>query len=274
MKKLSLFLLLPFILTACIRGIDNRPDDHATIEAKAPVINLPAPQTVNTDKLEKGLSEIVSSSNATKAELTGLLNAQVSKLGEKVTGLETNLSDLIKINNTMSATAQAEFRARLDATLQAYTEIKAEMHNVLTVNNDLRAQLRVDFGKISADLGAQVGVGNSIDKRIEELKQTFISSAGRDVNMLPQQAVDIIVSSYQTFGITVLLLLSVATIVISMTFKYSRLRAERRALDEQGERKLYYDLLISVTGKLPPEESGEIERQLRNAKGNSADSSV
>ena len=265
--RISVFFLLPFILTACIRGIDVRPDDHATIEAKAPVINLPAPQTVNTDKLEKGLSDIVTSSNATKAELTGLLNAQVSKLGEKVTGLEANLSDLIKINNTMSATAQAEFRARLDATFQAYTEIKAEMHNVLTVNNDLRAEMRVDLGKISADLGAQVGIGNSIDKRIDELKQTFISSAGRDVNMLPQQAVDIIVSSYHTFGVTVLLLLTVATIVISMTFKYSRLRAEKRASDEQSEQKLYYDLLISVLGKLSPEESSKIERQM-NAKGN------
>lgn len=272
--RVLVFLSLSFVLFGCIRGMDIRPSDSGVVEAKAPIINVPAPQIVSTDKLEKGLSDIVTSSNATKAQLTGLVNAQVSKLGEKVTGLEASLSDLIKISNNMNATAQADFRARLDVTMQAYTEIKAEMHNVLSVNNDLRAQLRVDLGKISTDLGAQVGVGNSIDKRIEELKQTFVSSAGRDVNMLPQQAVDIIVSSYHTFGVTVLILLVVATIVISMTFKYSRLRAEKRALDEQGERKLYYDLLISVMGKLPPEESGEIERQLRNAKGNSADSSV
>ena len=272
--RISIFFLLPFVLSACIRGIDVRPDDHATIEAKAPVINIPAPQTVNTDKLEKGLSEVMSSSNATKAELTGLLNAQVSKLGEKVTGLEMSLSDLIKINNSMSATAQAEFRARLDATLQAYTEIKAEMHNVLTVSNDLRAEMRIDLGKISTDLNAQVGVGNSIDKRINELKQTFISSAGHDVNMLPQQAVDVIIGSYRMFGITILLLLVVATIVISMTFKYSRSRAEKRAADEQSERKLYYDLLISALGKLSPEDSVHIERQLKDAKGNSTDSSV
>ena len=53
MNKIILFM--PFLLSACFRGVDIRPDDHGVVEAKAPVINLPPPQNINTDGLEKNI---------------------------------------------------------------------------------------------------------------------------------------------------------------------------------------------------------------------------
>jgi archaellum component FlaC len=194
-------------------------------------------------------------------------------LGEKVTGVEARISELVKLNATMNNTANTNLGARLEGVNSEIAGIKAQMTNIVNLHSNVEAQLsaiaqiKFQLGKMTADLAGQAGVNNSIEKRIEDLKQTFVSSAGRDVNMLPKQAVDIITESWKFFGIVIGILLIAATTIISLSYKYARQRAEKRFEIEKKTKDNIYKLLHGVLVEVPPDKATNIRNRLGEVDG-------
>jgi hypothetical protein len=263
-------ILLACSITGCIDVASPKPrQEGGEIDSKGPTINLPAPQTVDTEKLEKNIKDqITASSNNTQNQLSGLVTASVSKLGEKVTGVEARVTDLIKVEATMNNTAQADLRAKVDSVITTQAEFRAEMNNMVEVSNKMSADLKAfadikfQLGKITSDIEGQAGVNNKIEKKIEDVKQTFLSRAGRDVNMLPKQAVDIITNSWMFFAGLVSTLLAAATTIISLSYKYARQRAERRFELEKDSKEKLYELLHATLVELPPEKAEGIKSKM------------
>lgn len=280
-----ILVLALLTLTGCITGQKNR-QEGGTVTAIPPKITDWLLQQSDREKFNTELEgqkeelqkQITASSNATQAQLSGLLNASVSKLGEKVTGVEARVSELVKLNATMNNTASAELKTSLDKVNAEITGIKAQMTNIVSLQNNMKAELsaiteiraqlsavadiKLQLGKVTADVEAQAGVNNSIDKKIEDIKQTFVSSAGRDVNMLPKQAVDIITDSWRNFGIIIGLLLGAATTIISLSFKYARQRAEKRFEIEKQTKENAYKLLHDALIEIPPEKATNLRGKL------------
>jgi hypothetical protein len=261
-------IISTLLLTGCIA--DQRTDNQGgNARTDGPIINLPAPQTVDTEKLEKNMTDkIIASSNTTQNQLSGLLTTSISKVAEKVTGLETNLSELIKLNTTINNTAQAEIKTKLDSAITLNTELKAEMKNIIEVNNKMEAELkilteiRVEIGKFNTQAQGQVGWNNKLENKIEDLKQTFTSTAGRDVNMLPQQAVDVIINSWKLFAAIIATIMTAATTILSMSYHYARIRAEEAFKLEHQERQNTHKLLLIALAHCPADKADEIKRNL------------
>jgi hypothetical protein len=280
MMKKIIILLAPFVLFGCIRGADNRKgDDNSEMKVTGPIIKKIDDVSKqidikdNIDKVGKEISDkIITSSNATKADLSGLLNTSISKVGEKVTGLETNLSELIKFSATMNTNLSSEIKAKIEATATLNSELKAEMKNMINLSNKMEARLeaitdiQIQLGKINTEAQAQVGLSNRIDKKVDELNQTFNSNAGRDVNMLPKQAVDIIIGGYENSAIIISLILGLASFVICMAYRYSRMRAENRFNAERDDRKFYHNLLIRALSQMDGSSAEVIECQLERGR--------
>jgi hypothetical protein len=202
--------------------------------------------------------------------MSGLLTASVSKLGEKVTGLEANLSDLIKLNATMNNTASAEIKTKLETTLAAHIELKAEMKNMVDITSKIETHLtaitdiRIALDRMTNQANAQVGWNNKFESKIEDVKQTFTSQAGRDVNMLPQQAVDVIIGSWEFFATLISIILAAATTVISRAYKLAREKAERDFQLERQEKQNIHKLLLAALAHCPADKARELEGKINS----------
>lgn len=264
----KILIIIPLILSGCIA--DQRTDQKGgEANTSGPTINIPPAQTVDTEKLEKNIGDkIIASSNTTQNQLAGLLTTSVSKVGERVTGLEANLSELIKLNATMNNTAQVEVKAKLDATISLTTQLKAEMNNMVNISNKIEAHLtaltdiKVELGKINTQAQGQVGWNNKLENKIEDIKQTFTSTAGRDVNNLPKQAVDIIIGSWEFFAILISILCGAATTIISYSYKLARERSDSAAKLERQSHQNTYKLLLSAISHCPLNKQEEIKKAL------------
>jgi inner membrane protein involved in colicin E2 resistance len=264
----TIILLIPIILCGCIADQRSNNTGGDTTQS-GPTINVPPPQMVDTTGLEKRIGDqITASSNTTQNQMSGLVTASVSKLGEKVTGLETNLSELIKLTANFNTTVQSEIKTKVEAISIINTELKAEMHNIFTISNKVEARLNVlneiklELGNLNTQAQGQVGWNNKLENRIEDVKQTFTSAAGRDVNMLPKQAVDIIIGSWEFFTIMLSIILSAATTVIAFSYRYARMRAEKRFELEKQERHNLHKLLMVALAHCPADKAEEIKKNI------------
>ncbi len=242
---LSWFLIV--LLASCIADQQG----HQNQQVAPPVINIPPSQKVDTDALRQGIKDdITASSNATASQMTGAVNASISKLAEKLVGLEANLSATITNTATMTNQASAELRAKLDASLTAFTELKASLSMVNEFNakmenrinldaslvKDLQAQIGSMAAQMTASANAQVGLYNKIDSRLENI------SAGRDVNQMPKETVEVMLGSYRmVMSITGSLML-VITLLAGYAYRNTRKREQSQA-----------DLLMTLLTHVQPD---------------------
>lgn len=146
----------------------------------------------------------------------------------------------------------AELRAELNTKIGVIEELKI-------ANSSLKAEVKAQ-GQIAAN--AQIGK-NTFEQQIKDIKQTFESKAGRDVNMYPPQAVETIKSTYHFFLGIIGALCTLATTIIGMSFKYSRQRAERRFELERKRSDEIHELLTSALVYVPKERAEQIETRMQ-----------
>lgn len=237
-------------------------------------VNVPLPPQIDTTGIQKEIgglrSEIQTSSNNTANQFSGLLNANVSKLAEKLNGVEANLSELVKINATVNNNANIELKNKLELMATVLTNIKFSMENILsmsaTVNsqigllNDLTLKLEKLELSINANANAQVGFNNNFEQKLEKMN----ANAGRDVNMFPKQAVYTILIAIISFVLIFLLLGIVSVIVITNSYRSSRQREMDRTNMEREEKKHFESLLLKAMSMLPDAKSAAMAREIKN----------
>ncbi len=271
MKKiiLSLFICSTILFTGCMGDSKSGKFDPVT-QVQSPHLTipigkdntLPLGEVVNTDQLEKNIkTEIQSSSNSTQSQLTGLINTSVSKIGEKVVGLENNMDAMIKltnnldVKNTATLSAQAEMKNTLQNTLEATANIRAEMNNVLKITNTLETNLsmmndiKTSVGNLDSKISGQAGLLNNMSSKVEDIKL----NAGRDVNQLPREAVDLMMGNLKTYTIILGLLLVLGALAMVLLYRSNAQRETLRASSTKDELDKLYSLLLQVSPSLPKE---------------------
>lgn len=263
MKFVAIFFLLIF-LSGCVdqKGTinQNTKDDIKEILREAlqglpkPEINVPPNQQIDTGELKR---EILASSNNTASQMTGALNLSVSKLADQFKAIEANIGKLLEINNSLTvglksdvkanATAIAEFRLILQNTINLSSEIRASMQAIANVQNEMKADIKV-MNQMSAELKLNASAIAGIGNRLENLNQNL--AAGRDVNYLPKEAVEMVAL---LVGAVVLIAALVVYLFHNSSMQAMRLEAEKQT----DERKRLNQLLMRAMAVLPLNESGE-----------------
>lgn len=267
-------------LTGCIADNNTRQTQGPSIDPIT--INVPKTETVNLDKVVDDTAARVSSDIKTEvsknnSQLSGWINGMIHQLktdigklfeahvqatlnasNEMSANIRTNMSELIKAQISLSTQLQmqnkinAELRAELNTKIGVIEELKI-------ANSSLKAEVKAQ-GQIAAN--AQIGK-NTFEQQIKDIKQTFESKAGRDVNMYPPQAVETIKSTYHFFLGIIGALCTLATTIIGMSFKYSRQRAERRFELERKRSDEIHELLTSALVYVPKERAEQIETRMQ-----------
>lgn len=278
-------VLFPF-LAGCvdIGSPKARQTDESDTKVEGPRITFKQdPEERKADKEERDKdrkeraehkAEILASTNATKNQLSGLLTTSISKLGEKVTGVEANLKELLKVEASLSAEARADLRA----TVKLMTEFKIELKNTVTANTKIQnhmdslvkatAELKLKVGNIDTNLQnqmqGQVGWNNKLQSKMEKWEQTLHGQAGRDVNMFPKQAVEVLENSWRTFSIIIGSIIALAGFILSLHFKFQKDKAQKQFDASERQRDRIFDLLHRALVHIPPEKAAEIERSIGN----------
>ena len=233
-----------FLLVGCLGSGNSGPSD---VNQPAPVItvNVPPHEVVNQAETQADIAKskadvltaVESSANNTQSNMTGYINASISKLAEKLTGIEANLKDLISFNATMTNTANAEIRAdmnnKLDATLKATVDLKAQIDANFQMTNEIKLKI--------ADMNAQVGLVNEIKKIVE----TNTNTAGGDVNNWPKDLVKLLLGL-----VTVLCGLVTTTIVWTGKNTKALILADRDV--ERENTKAWQELCLRSIAALDP----------------------
>lgn len=251
--RLSLmFLLTPLLLGGCI--LDNKTRQEAVHEYK-PQIHIPPPvvktTSLDTDKLvgdtAARVSQNVKTDMATnQAQLSGHITGQIHKI-------EASLSELIKIEAKMDNKLVASLKADLTSTIQLMASLKVHMESQIALTNEMKAKLGHVSGQMDATVAGQVGVGNSIEKTLETLQMDIKANSGRDTNLLPPQAVEIIKSNYHTVGLFMLAVLVAVVLISIVGYNNARKRQED-----------YAKLLMLALADMDPDKGGSIRTQLRS----------
>jgi hypothetical protein len=269
-------IIIPVVLLLCLTGClspKGAQENHTAISP--PIINLPPPQQVDTSKLESRVdgikqdlsNEIQASSNNTQNQLSGFVNASVSKLAEKLTGVEANLKDLLTVNatmtNTLNASANTEIKAKLEASIKLVSEINSQIsiNNQMTasLNSEFKAsitamnEMKLELGKLA--LNAQAGIAN----KIQDIQTTIDSKAGRDVNYLPKEAVYIVVSTLALVAFVFL----ITVIVVGIN---SRRREEQRTISERENVARWQAIALEAISGLEPEKAKHFRSLLMENK--------
>jgi cation transporter-like permease len=254
-------------LAGCVLDNNSRTDQNVP----PPIINVPPSEKLDATELRQGIKDdIVASSNATSSQMTGAVNASISKLAEKVVGLEAAITTSITATANVNTQASAELRAKLEASLTAVAEIRTELKMTNEFNARVESKISLDANLIK-DLNAkidtlnvslaaqvagmangQVGLLNKIDSRLEQVTST----AGRDITYFPKEAVEIIVC-----------IMGVVAVGIGWIGRNARLREKLRTDEEKDERKVLSDLLMETLAMLPESRSKEV-RELKDKLAN------
>lgn len=220
-----LLIIVPLSVTGCsIRDNSTRPVDQPVIVEK------PIPDSATVAKVEQIKQTVETSANNTQNTLSGLVNASISKLAERVTGIDAKVDRVTGFETEIKEIAALKLQLR---DLSAQIDLRAEFNSRID-----KLETKIQLG-INANAQATAEIGKKVETKLENIQAT----AGRDVNMLPQAAVDVIVSNSQIFAGVIAGLCSLAATVVSVLARNSRKRADARAQLEREERKQMYDLL-------------------------------
>lgn len=240
-----LFLLLSLLLPGCIADQANRQNN--TAPQVGPIINIPTSKVLAEADLIKEREdikstlrqEILASSNNTQNQLSGLVNASVSKLAEQVKGVEANWHN--------QATLTAKIAEQLSNTMTASAELKAELKVQMQANLDARLQIE----KMQTQLGVQAGVLNRMETTTNDLR------AGRDVNYVPKELVEITAERERTFTYIIGGIMTLISIAIGWIGRNAREREKLRSEEERRERQQTQELLLHVLSLLPEAKAAE-----------------
>jgi hypothetical protein len=181
---IAFIAVLLISLTGCVGSSRN------TNNQTGPSLNSPDALVKHFDgKLEEFKNEIQSSNNSTQSHMNGVVNAAVSKIGEKVVGVESKID-----------------------------EIKG-----------------------------QIGIGN----KLEELHQEIRQSAGRDINYMPRETVNLVLGI--TGGLFALL-----TTAITILGRNARKREQDRTAQERENVKYWQAIAMEAISRLGAEKSRDI----------------
>lgn len=264
----SIVLLL--FLTGCIADQNNRQANSSN--QTGPTLNVPAPRLVTEEELKKEReasreavraetsrvkdelkTEIQASSNNTQNQLSGLVNASVSKIAEKVTGVEAkaeaNIQATAKVADTLHTvvTNTAVLEVQLKNQVELNTRLEAKLEAQLNITNDLRLQLE----KVNLQMQGVVAGIAGVNNKVETISTNATNTAGRDVNYLPKEAVDLF--TYWLGG-----LFSLATLAIMWIGRNARLRERARTAEEKDERQKTQEMLLYVLSLLPEAKSADV----------------
>lgn len=200
-------------------------------------------------------NELAASNNATQNALSGLVNTSVSKVAEQMKLVEANLKDLITVNNNAHLEARVEFKARLEAAVTTTANLRAELNNTLTLQAQMNNTMQTRIGELRAELKAQVDAYGAaqagFNNRIEQVRQEISNQAGRDVNYLPREAVNLLLGIMTTvFG--------AITVAIGWLGKNARQREQLRTQLEREERQRVHKLLLEALALVPEHRAKEI----------------
>lgn len=279
MTKLMIKLMpILFIFPGCMKLASPEGRHEGRVDQKGPVINIPLAELIN-DKVIKTTAEktadraaenaAAKTANAVTAQIdtkmktvqdniTGLVTAKVEEIG-KLLDIKADLS--AKIENKMYASLESSIKNNMSAVANLQNNMNASLENTMTFRADMKTQLKA-FSDINAKMVGQVdgitgqaGFNNKISKTLETVQQDIRAQAGRDVNMLPPQAVEVMMNQNKTFYWTIIGILAVimAITLSAMLYIYrnSRLREENRT-----------KLLMIALGKMDPNDAEEIKRSL------------
>jgi len=136
------------------------------------------------------------SNNSNQNVVNGMIATSISKLAEQVVGLKANLNNLIELN----------------------TRINTRVDKLVELNAKITAS-------VDADTTAMLGLRNELDIRFEHITAT----AGRDVNMLPQAAVDLMMTQVYVIAGIISTVCALASTIVGLCLRNSRKRADIRA---------------------------------------------
>jgi hypothetical protein len=281
MHKILMLVVMTMILTGCITGQRNDGRQESPVDQR-PVVNVESPKLLTSEQVKDQLAtqldatkkdirqEILTSTNSTQNQMQGLLNASVSKIADQVKGVEANLKDLLTINNT----ANIEVKNKLENTITAVNQMKAELNTTiqavnqmsvqLQVVNEMKLQLEKLNAQAAASASAQIGWNNKYEQKLENITETISNSAGRDVNYLPKEAVQIMLDRERTFTYFIGGILALATTIISFAYKFARQREAGRRQEEVVERKETYGLVMKLLAMVSNKRSPDIIRQIED----------
>jgi hypothetical protein len=253
------------LLVSCIGDQKGKQDQVA----QPPIINVPPSQTVDTDKLRAGIKDdITASSNNMANQLTGAVNAPIAKLAEKLTGLEATIQMEIKNTLSVNTQASADLRAKLEAMMTVLTEIKVSFKMITEFNIGIDSKISADASlirelqakidslnaQIAGMANGQVGLSNKLDSTIANL------TAGRDVNYLPKEAVQIMLDREKTFMYIIGSIMGVITVAIGWIGRNARERERLRTQEEREERQAATSLLMEALALLPDTKAKDVQR--------------
>lgn len=252
-------------LSGCVG--DSKMSNGSTNEPRV-TINNPPPQvqSVDTSKLESKMDkvtsdlrqEIATSTNNTQTHMNGLVDANINKLGEQVTGMENNIKEAIGLKAEMHNTATADIKAKLEATMNNTADIKTSLNNTMTATADIRARIDAQIAvnndmKVQLDrMNAQVGINNKLDQIDQKVTQgANNSNAGHDINAMPRQTVVLILGIFSGF-------FSLLTLVVAWLGKNARQREALRTEEAMANTERWQAVAMQAISRLEPDKSKDI----------------
>lgn len=265
-------------LAGCVGDQKGRIDQTNTTPPPKVDVNVLPQKEQDLGEVRKGLADlrtdIATSSNNTANQFSGLLNANVSKLAERLTGLEANLSELVKITATMNNTANVDMKNQLDAALTAVTSLRADLKILasldakfdakMTAHAEFLSKIELKLGNLENNMNANAQVGLSNSVKLNKVDETLTASAGRDVNMYPAAAVYTVLGTVGAFVIIFGVVGVIAVCMIINSYKASREREADRTKNEKDERMRYEKLLMKAISMIP---EGKLNREISRELG-------
>ena len=251
MNRIALAVLMLIPLCGCL---DVKPrtgnEGNDTVVQPAPDVhvNVPPPQTVDQEEVKSEIrkaasdvkTEVRSSANNTQSNMSGLVNASVSKLGEEITGVKAEIGD-VQTDVTGVKSEVGDIKTEVTGVKAEVGDVKTEVTGVKEMVNDIR----LEVGKINA-LG-QAGINN----KLEQIEEHVKNNAGRDVNYLPREAVKLMI------GI-ITALCGLATTIVMVLGRNARIREREEADRERENVKYWQGVAMKAIGALDPDKSKDI----------------
>jgi len=253
----TIVIIISIFLSGCIADNNSRlekgnQEDKITIN----VPDVPIGKVVD-DVSSRVKAEMANNNSQMSGQINGMIHqikTDIGKVFEKMFEVNT------KINTEFNSTIQGLMK--INTELRAEVNIKGSLIEKLSIEN---AEIKTKFNA-QAQMAANAQIGkNNFKQSIKELKQTFDSKAGRDVNMLPQQAVDIIIDSWKTFSAILAGIGSIIVTIITLLLRNSRIRAEQRYQLEKQQSNKMFKLLTQALLHVPPTEAEKVRAEYESS---------
>lgn len=271
MRKALVLPVILLLLTGCI--MDQKNDAHNAPQNGGTVqVNVPKADPVDKDGIaDATATKVIADNRNIQQQMSGLVTTSMDKIADVFKGIEAHFN--ASFSNAM--TAMLKIQTDIQSNINLNTELKVKLENQIAINNEMRADLKLQvtatnemkmkveaLSQATAAVSAQAGLLNEIKNQIT----TMNSSAGRDVNMLPQAAVDLLISNIHMAVIIILIIVLFFSVGLILAYKYARKREADRTQTERQERMELFELLKEALLHVDPEKRETLQRFINKAK--------